>query len=211
MTFPNAYGPIGQSGLRALSDIVGPGNCLSRPLELELYSYDSSPFIHHPAAVVIPGDVPQMCQVVALCRRHGWPLTCRGAGTSLSGGAVARRGGVMLSTTRLNRVVEIDLVEETVLVECGLVNLDLQNALAPHGYMFPPDPASQKAATLGGNIAENAGGIKGVKYGITKHHVLGLELILDDGSLVKTGALLQGHEHNGPDLTGIFLASEGTL
>jgi glycolate oxidase len=116
-----------------------------------------------------------------------------------------------MSTTRLNRVLEIDLLEETVLVECGLINLELQKALAPLGYMFPPDPASQKASTLGGNIAENAGGIKGVKYGITKHHVLGLELILDDGSVVKTGALKKGLERNEPDLTGIFLASEGTL
>jgi glycolate oxidase len=102
-------------------------------------------------------------------------------------------------------------LEETVLVECGVVNLELQNALAAQGYMFPPDPASQKASTIGGNIAENAGGIKGVKYGITKHHVLGLELILDDGTLVHTGALAEGDERAGPDLTGIFLASEGTL
>ncbi|MDR2368253.1 MAG: FAD-binding protein [Deltaproteobacteria bacterium] len=204
-------GGFGPHNLKALADIVGREYCRSHPVDLESYSYDSSPFIYSPAAVVIPGTIEEMAQVVSLCRRHGWPLTCRGAGTSLSGGAVARLGGVMLSTTRLNRLVEIDPLEETVLVECGLVNLELQKALAPLGYMYPPDPASQKASTLGGNVAENAGGIKGVKYGITKHHVLGLELILDDGSLVRTGALKRGLEFNEPDLTGIFLASEGTL
>ncbi|MDR1677272.1 MAG: FAD-binding protein [Deltaproteobacteria bacterium] len=205
------FGALSKQSIKALSDIVGPKYCRTGPLDLDLYSYDSSPYIHQPLAVVLPGSVNEMAQVVLLCRRHGWPLTCRGAGTSMSGGAVANRGGVVLSTTRLNKIVELDLLEETVLVECGLVNLELQKALAPVGYMFPPDPASQKASTLGGNIAENSGGIKGVKYGITKHHVLGLELILDDGSLVKTGALLKGLEFNGPDLTGIFLASEGTL
>jgi glycolate oxidase len=97
------------------------------------------------------------------------------------------------------------------MAEAGVVNLDLQDELARHGFMFPPDPASQKASTIGGNIAENAGGIKGVKYGITKHHVLGLELILDDGSLVRTGALAEGPAAAGPDPTGLFLASEGTL
>ncbi|MDR0622358.1 MAG: FAD-binding protein [Deltaproteobacteria bacterium] len=204
-------GGFNQRSLKALTDIVGRGYCRSHPIDLELYSYDSSPFIHYPWAVVIPGTVDEMAEVVSLCRRHGWPLTCRGAGTNLSGGAVAHRGGVLMSTTRLNRIVDIDLLEETALVECGVVNLDLQNALAPVGYMFPPDPASQKASTLGGNVAENAGGIKGVKYGITKHHVLGLELILDDGSMVKTGKLKRGLEFNEPDLTGIFLASEGTL
>ncbi|MDR2387103.1 MAG: FAD-binding protein [Deltaproteobacteria bacterium] len=211
MSSPAGHGNFSPQSLKALSDIVGPAFCRSQPIDLELYSYDSSPFIHYPSVVVIPGQVEEMAEVVSLCRRHGWPLTCRGAGTSLSGGAVAHRGGVLMSTTRMNRLLEIDLLEETALVESGLVNLDLQKALAPFGYMFPPDPASQKASTLGGNIAENAGGIKGVKYGITKHHVLGLELILDDGSLVKTGALKKGFEFIAPDLTGIFLASEGTL
>jgi glycolate oxidase len=202
---------LGPEAVKELQKIVGPEYCRTGRLDLELYSYDSSPFIYFPEVLVLPGTVEEAAQVTALCRRHLWPLTARGAGTSLSGGAVTRHGGVAMCLTRLDRIIDIDPVEETVLVETGVVNLELQNQLARHGFMFPPDPASQKAATIGGNIAENAGGIKGVKYGITKHHVAGLELILDDGSIARTGLLARGKEAAGPDLTGIFLASEGTL
>ncbi len=194
-----------------LAGIVGPEHCRRDPLDLDLYSYDSSPFIHPPDMVIFPGTAEETTRVTALAFEEGLPLVARGAGTCLSGGAVAWQGGLMLVTTRLNRVLELDLLEETVLVECGLVNLDLQKFLEPHGYMFPPDPASQKSATLGGNLAENAGGIKGVKYGLTKHHVLGLEVVLADGRLTRTGRLAEPGQAAGPDLTGIFLASEGTL
>ncbi len=197
--------------IRRLEALVGPANCRRGPLDLELYSYDSSPFFHPPDVVVFPRTAEEAASVVALAHEFHLPLVARGAGTSLSGGAVPWKGGIMLATGLLNRVLEIDLLEETVLVECGVVNLDLQNYLEPFGYMFPPDPASQKSATLGGNIAENAGGIKGVKYGITKHHVLGLEILMDDGRLARTGRLASGREAAGPDLTGLFLASEGTL
>ncbi|MDR1043781.1 MAG: FAD-binding protein [Candidatus Adiutrix sp.] len=195
--------------IKEAGQIVGRDHCLGGILDIELYSYDSSPFIHPPELVILPGTVEELRQIVRLAARHQAPLTPRGAGTSLSGGAVARHGGVVLAVTRLNRVLELDLLAETVLVESGLVNLDLQNYLEPYGYMFPPDPASQKAATLAGNIAENAGGIKGVKYGITKHHVLGLELVLADGALVRTGALAE--RAAAPDSTGLFMASEGAL
>lgn len=195
--------------LEQAAKIVGPNNCLQDTLSIELYSYDSSPFIHAPEAIALPGSTAELAELVRLAHQHKVPLVPRGAGTSLSGGAVARHGGLLLALTRLNRVLELDLLAETVLVECGVVNLDLQKYLEPFGYMFPPDPASQKSSTLGGNIAENAGGIKGVKYGISKHHVLGLTLILDDGQLVSTGALAE--KLNAPDLTGIFMASEGAL
>ena len=189
--------------------IVGKDNCLQDVLSIELYSYDSSPFIYPPELIALPGSIDELGELVRLAHQYKIPLVPRGAGTSLSGGAVPRHGGLILSLTRLNKVLNLDLLNETVLVECGVVNLDLQKYLEPFGYMFPPDPASQKSATLGGNIAENAGGIKGVKYGITKHHVAGLTLILDDGRIVKTGALADNP--NAPDLTGIFMASEGTL
>lgn len=195
--------------LEQAAKIVGPSNCLQDTLSIELYSYDSSPFIHAPEAIALPGSTAELAELVQLAHQHKVPLVPRGAGTSLSGGAVARHGGLLLALTRLNRVLELDLLAETVLVECGVVNLDLQKYLEPFGYMFPPDPASQKSSTLGGNIAENAGGIKGVKYGISKHHVLGLTLILDDGQVVRTGALAENL--NAPDLTGIFMASEGSL
>ena len=193
-----------------LASIVGPKFCLDGVLDIELHSYDSSPFIHKPDLVVLPGTAEELASVVRLAHQHKVTIVPRGAGTSLSGGAVPRHGGIMLVTTRMNKVLQLDLLEETVLVESGVVNLNLQNYLEPYGYMFPPDPASQKSATLGGNIAENAGGIKGVKYGITKHYVTGLELVLADGQVVRTGAL-SDDPFNEPDLTGIFLASEGAL
>lgn len=197
--------------IRRLTDIVGPGNCLRGELDLALYSYDSSPFIRRPEAVVLPESAGQAAAVMRLAAEESVPLTARGAGTSLSGGAVAWKGGIMMAGTRMNRILELDLLEETALAECGVVNLDLQKFLEPHGYMFPPDPASQKSSTVGGNLAENAGGIRGVKYGITKHHVLGLELVLADGTITRTGRLAEGPEAAGPDLTGLFPASEGTL
>jgi len=180
-------------------------------LYLDLYARDSSAFVHQPEAVVFPGTAEEAAKVLGLAHRRGWPVTPRGAGTSLSGGAVPSRGGLALVLTRLNQVLDIDLVAETALVEAGVVNLDLSDRLAPHGYMFPPDPASQRVSTLGGNIAENAGGIKGIKYGLTKHHVLGLEVVLDNGEMTRTGALAEGPAALGPDLTGLFLGSEGTL
>ena len=197
--------------INQLRTIVGPAHCRLGALDLELYSYDSSPFVNRPQVVVFPGTAEEISRIMALARETKTPVTARGAGTSLSGGAVAIEGGIMLVATRLNKMIELDLLAETVLVECGMVNLNLQNFLAGHGYMFPPDPASQKASTLGGNIGENAGGIKGVKYGITKHHVLGLEVVLDDGQIVHTGQLAKGEELAGPDLTGLFLASEGAF
>ncbi|UQZ88676.1 glycolate oxidase subunit GlcD [Deltaproteobacteria bacterium Smac51] len=191
--------------------IVGQEHCRHGILDIELYSYDSSPFFFKPDAIVFPGTTEELAKVVRLAHDKNVPLVARGAGTSLSGGAVAAKGGIMLVTTRLNRVLELNPLEETVLVESGVVNLNLQNYLAEHGFMFPPDPASQKSATLGGNIAENAGGPKGVKYGITKHYVHGLEVVLADGSLTRTGALADVADQAGPDLTGLFLASEGAF
>lgn len=197
--------------IKQLSAIVGAKHCRHSVLDRELYSYDSSPFFFKPEVIVFPGSTEELAQIVRLAHEKNLPLVARGAGTSLSGGAVAAGGGIMLVTTRLNRILELDPLEESVLVECGVVNLDLQNYLAGQGFMFPPDPASQKAATLGGNIGENAGGTKGVKYGITKHYVRGLEIVLADGTLTRTGALAVGAEISAPDLTGLFLASEGAF
>ncbi|MGL4208334.1 MAG: FAD-binding oxidoreductase [Candidatus Adiutrix sp.] len=197
--------------IKKLQNIVGHNNVIWGPLDIELYSCDSSPFSHPPKVIVFPTKTCHVPKIIRLAHEANCPIVPRGAGTSLSGGAVAKEGGIMLVTTRLNKVLELDLLEQTVLLECGVVNLDLQTYLKPYGYMFPPDPASQKVATLGGNIAENAGGIKGVKYGITKHHVLGLEIVLADGTLTHTGLMAQGENIVSPDLTGIFLASEGTF
>lgn len=195
--------------INQLSAIVGREHCRHSVLDIELYSYDSSPFFFKPDVIVFPADSEELRKIVALAADKNLPLVARGAGTSLSGGAVAERGGIVLVTTRMNHILEVDPLEETVVVECGVVNLDLQNYLAKMGFMYPPDPASQKAATLGGNIAENAGGPRGVKYGITKHFVKGLEVVLADGTVTRTGALAE--DQAAPDLTGIFLASEGAF
>jgi glycolate oxidase len=191
--------------------VVGPENCRYNAIDLDLYSYDSSPFIYQPDLLLFPRSAEEISKVVKLAALHGVPMTPRGAGTCLTGGAVAKEGGLMIITTRMDQVLELDLLEETVLVEPGLVNLELQNYLKPYGYMFPPDPASQQASTLGGNIAVNSGGLQCLKYGVTKHYVKGLEIVLNNGRIVRTGLLALAGEDGGPDPSGIFLGSEGTL
>ncbi|MDL2259955.1 FAD-binding protein [Deltaproteobacteria bacterium OttesenSCG-928-K17] len=200
---------VTQEFIDQASRIVGRRNCFTDAVSIELYSYDSSPFIHRPDLAALPGSLEELSALMRLAAGHNVNVVPRGAGTSLSGGAVAKEGGLMLPLTRLNKIIKLDLLEETVVVEGGVVNLELQNYLAPHGYMFPPDPASQRSATIGGNIAENAGGPRGVKYGITKHHVTGLTLVLDDGSIARTGSLAESR--SAPDLTGVFMASEGAF
>ena len=148
--------------------------------------------------------------VMRFAANHGLPVMTRGAGTCLSGGAVPARAGISLVMTRMNAILDIDPVSRTALVEPGVVNLNLQKALDPHGLIFPPDPASQKVSTIGGNVAECAGGIQGARYGVTKNYVLGLELVLADGSITTTG-LLSKEDTLGQDMTGIFNGSEGSL
>ncbi|MFZ3044829.1 MAG: FAD-linked oxidase C-terminal domain-containing protein [Desulfatirhabdiaceae bacterium] len=176
----------------------------------EMYAYDSSPFISKPDMVVFVSCTDDVSRVMGLAYEYGVPVLARGAGTCLSGGAVPVKAGISLVMTRMNAILSIDPVSRTALVEPGVVNLTLQKALAPHNLIFPPDPASQKVATIGGNVAECAGGIQGAKYGVTKNYVLGLELVLSDGSVTTTG-LLSEKETLGPDMTGIFNGSEGSL
>ncbi len=176
----------------------------------EMYAYDSSPFICKPDIVVFVTSTREVSCVMKLACQQGVPVMTRGAGTCLSGGAVPIKAGISLVMTRMNAILEIDPFSRTALVEPGVVNLSLQKALAPHGLIFPPDPASQKVATIGGNVAECAGGIQGARYGVTKNYVLGLELVLADGTVTTTG-LLSEKETLGPDMTGIFNGSEGSL
>lgn len=176
----------------------------------EMYAYDSSPFISKPDMVVFAATPRDVSCVMGLASEYGVPVMARGGGTCLSGGAVPSKGGISLVMTRMNTILAIDPVSRTALVEPGVVNLALQRALDPHGLIFPPDPASQKVATIGGNVAECAGGIQGARYGVTKNYVLGLELVLSDGTITRTG-LLSRQETLGPDMTGIFNGSEGSL
>jgi glycolate oxidase len=162
-----------------------------------------------PDAVVLPTTAAQVQAVVRLCRRERVPIVPRGSGTGLIGGAMAPAGGVMVATTRMDQVVELDLPNRTATVQPGLINLWLTRAVAASGYFFAPDPSSQMVSSIGGNVATNAGGPHCLKYGITTNHVLGLELVTGAGELVHLGGKVV--DRPGYDLTGVAVGSEGTL
>ena len=193
-----------------LSKAIGKDKVDESPAVRQMYAYDSSHFINVPDIVVFTQNTSDVSKILKIAFTRGIPVVPRGAGTCLSGGAVPVKSGISLVMTRMNSVLKIDPVSRTALVEPGVVNLDLQKALAPHNLFFPPDPASQKVATIGGNVAECAGGIQGVRYGVTKNYVLGLELVLNDGAVVSTG-MLSREEILGADSSGILNASEGTF
>lgn len=195
--------------LEELQALVGEENVLTSPEDLLLYEYDASLDMARPDAVVLPGTAQEIAALVRLCNRENIPFTARGAGTNLSGGSVPYRGGLVIATTRLNRVLEIDIPNQRAVVEPGLFNLDLQKALARYGYLYAPDPASQKVSTLGGNVAENSGGPHCLKYGVTTNHVLGLEVVLPNGETVELGG--KALDTPGYDLVGLLVGSEGTL
>ncbi len=195
--------------VKALARVVGRRNVLTLPADLLLYSYDSSTARGMPGAVVLPASTEEVAGVAKVCARHRIPFVARGAGTNLSGGSAPIRGGVVIALARMNRVLEIDVENQRAVVEPGVVNLDLQNVLAPHGLQFCPDPASQKVSTIGGNVAENAGGPHCLKYGVTANHVLGLTVVLPSGEVRRFGSKVEGTP--GYDLVGLFVGSEGTL
>jgi len=189
--------------------LLGPKGYLDRPEDLALYEYDGSIDKHAPDLVVFPTNTEQVAALVKLAREFQVPFVGRGAGTGLSGGAIPREGGVMIAFARMNRILEIDLENERAVVQPGVVNLDVTVAVESRGYFYAPDPSSQRACTIGGNVSENAGGPHTLAYGVTTNHVLALELVLPDGTVVETG----GAELDLPgyDLTGLFTGSEGTM
>lgn len=192
-----------------LTAIAGEGNVFTDVFDLEAYSFDSSMHTGRPEVVVLPESSEQVVRVVKLAGRYQLPLLARGAGTCLSGGTVPIHGGIVLGLSKMNKVLELDLDNERIVVEPGIVNLTVRKLLQQHGYVFAPDPASMKAATIGGNIAENSGGMHCVKYGNTREHVMGLEVVLPNGEVVLTGEM--DREYAGPDITSLFCGSEGTL
>ncbi len=192
-----------------LKRIVGSKHVLTDPEELFLFRYDASLERGRPDVVVLPGSTEEVAGVVRLAYERGIPVTPRGAGTNLSGGSVPTQGGIVLVVNRLNRVLEIDVANRFALVEAGVFNLTLQKALAPYGYHYAPDPASQKVSTLGGNVGENSGGPHCFKYGVTLNHVLGLELVLPYGRISWFGG--KAPESPGYDLVSLVVGSEGTL
>ena len=198
-----------QQFLAQLRAIVGPENVIFHPEDLLVYEYDGSIDRSMPEAVVLPMSTEEVSQVLALAFQAGVPVAGRGSGTGLSGGAIAPPGGIQVGFSRMNRILEVDLANRTATVEPGVVNLDLDNHARKLGMRYAPDPSSQKACSLGGNIAENAGGPHCLAYGTTTNHVLGMEVVLEDGSVVSLGGLAR--EVPGYDLRGVFVGSEGTF
>ncbi len=195
--------------VRALERAVGRERVISTPEELIAYEYDGTIERGRPQAVVFPDSAEQVSAAVKVARRFDVPVIPRGAGTGLSGGAVAAVGGIVVALTKMKRILEVDAANRLAVVEPGVVNLDLSRAVAPLGLYYAPDPSSQRACTIGGNVAENAGGPHCLAYGATTNHVLGVELVLADGEIVQIGG--RTRDVAGYDLTGAFVGSEGTL
>src|SRR5882672_3354956 len=196
---------------RELESLLGKGAVLSEPEELLVYESDGLVLFRALADfVVFPTSTEQVSQIVKLANREGLPFVARGAGTGLSGGCLPAEGGLVISLMRMNRVLEVDYDNHIAVVEPGLVNLHLSWAVGPKGFYFAPDPSSQQACTVGGNIANNSGGPHTLKYGVTVNHVLGLEVVMpDDGSIVWLGG--RTRDSIGYDLAGLFVGSEGTF
>jgi glycolate oxidase len=195
---------------RYLAGIVGPQGLMTDDDDLFLYAYDASFPEHRPDVVVFPRTVAAVVQTMALASEAGIPVVPRGAGTGLSGGAVPVQGGIALSLAKMNHILKIDANNLVAEVEPGVINAHLQAAAAKHGLFYPPDPASMKACTLGGNVAEDAGGPKCLKYGVTRNYVLGLQAVLPTGEILETGGRVIKNT-TGYDLTRLFVGSEGTL
>ena len=206
---PVRAGLRGRDLARGLLAILPAEQVLLQHDDLLLYEYDGAVDTAMPDAVVLPHDTGDVAKVVRFCAEHNVPVVPRGAGTGLSGGAIPIEGGVVLSFARMDRILEIDVPNLRAVVQPGLVNLHLSTAAAPHGLYFVPDPSSQKACTLGGNVAENSGGPHTLAYGVTTNHVTGLEIVLPDGTVQRLGG--KALDSEGYDLVGTFIGSEGTL
>ena len=198
-----------QSIVDELRRLLPAERVLWRDYDLMLYEYDGSIDKHSPLAVVFPTSTEEVSQGVTACNRQGVPYTARGAGTGLSGGAIPARGGVLINLARMLRILEIDVANMRAIVEPGVVNLRLGHATAAYGLTYVPDPSSQKACTIGGNVGENSGGPHTLRYGVTTNHTLGLEVVLPNGEAVQLGG--SAPDTPGYDLVGLLVGSEGTL
>src|SRR4030043_467796 len=196
--------------IKKLIEIVGQDNFTDQLEELVPYSYDASMNGHRPNAAVWLESTEQISEIVKFADEFKIPVVPRGAGTSLSGGAVPIRGGIIVDLSRMNRILEISIENRYARVQAGVVCDDLNRQLAKHGFTFPPDPASSTVATIGGNVATNAGGIKGAKYGTTRDYVLGLQVVLPTGEVMHTGSHTMKCV-SGYDLSKLFVGAEGTL
>ncbi len=195
--------------LRKLKRIVGADAVLDRAEDRSVYEYDGGFSRGLPCAVAFPKSTEEVARIVGLCRDANVSIVPRGAGTGLSGGAISRTGSLVLGFSRMNHILEVDVANQRAVVQPGVVNLDLSNAVAQHGLYFAPDPSSQKSCTIGGNVAENSGGPHTLANGVTVNHVTGIEAVLPDGRVVELGG--KNFAGCGYDLAGFFVGSEGTL
>ncbi len=195
--------------IKNLQTIVGDRYVLVEKEDVIVYEQDGSIFQVMPEIVVLPGDVEQVAAVVKAAGQANVPIVPRGSGTGLAGGAVPAEGGIILSLARLNRILKIDLENALAIVEPGVINIDITKAVAKDGFFYAPDPSSQAACSIGGNVANNSGGPHTLAYGVTTNHVLGLEVVLDDGRIIWLGGEVP--DTPGYDLCGVFVGSEGTM
>ena len=210
MAIATSSKPLSSQILAELVAVVGPENAIHNADELLVYECDGYVIEKQiPDVVVFPRSTEDVVALVKVCNRHNVPFVPRGAGTSLAGGTLAVGGGVMICLTRMNRILEIDTRDRYAVVEPGVVNVWLTRALAGSGFHYAPDPSSQTACTIGGNVATNSGGPHTLKYGVTVNFVRGVELVLPDGSVVQAGGMTE--DNPGYDLPGIIVGHEGTF
>lgn len=196
--------------LKKITDIVGKPNCLFEKEDTLCYSYDTTADAYYPDAVVFPQSAAHVSSVLTLANQYGFFVTPRGAGTGMTGGSLAVRGGIVMAMTRMTRILSIDRDNLVAVAEPGVVTGEFQKAAAEQGLFYPPDPSSAAFSTLGGNAAEGAGGPKAVKYGVTRDYILGLEVVLPTGEIITTG-VQTAKGVVGYDLTRLMVGSEGTL
>jgi glycolate oxidase len=202
---------LSATALRRLAEIVGPANLQHSPEERIAYSYDATPMLAHlPEAIVFVESAQQICDMMKLANAEGFKVIPRGSGTNLSGGTIPMENCVVLVTVKMDKILEIDPHNLTALVEPGVLTARIDEAAGAHGLFYPPDPGSIKISTIGGNVAENSGGLRGLKYGVTRDYVLGLEVVLPTGELLRCGTKCV-KDVAGYSLKDLFIGSEGTL
>jgi glycolate oxidase len=201
--------PLSATLIEALATKLGKSALLTDASDLRLYAYDGGVDRHEPDAVVFPSTTEDVVHIVQTALDSGVPIVGRGAGTGLSGGSIPRSGGIVISFARMNKILEIDIPNERAIVQPGVVNLDITLAVQPYGYFYAPDPSSQRACTVGGNVAENAGGPHTLAYGVTTNHVVSLEAVLPDATVLQMGD--KELDLPGYDLVGLLTGSEGTM
>jgi len=194
-----------------LTSLLGAGDVLTKQEDLVPYSFDgTATFRQLPLAVAFPRSTEEVAESMKICHKHGTPVITRGSGTGLSGGTVPTEGAVVLCLVHLNEIVEVDPANLTLRAQCGAITADIDTEAAKHGLFYPPDPGSMKISTIGGNVAENSGGLRGLKYGVTRDYVMALTVVMPDGVVAKFGNACV-KDVAGYSMKDLFIGSEGTL